>query len=616
MVAQALKKVRRFLEKASNSHRSLDTDVVERYNYSVDFSETENIMKRFLKIFLPILLSLVILLGVAWYFLIYDKMLTQTILMDLSHHFSNKGDYNTAAWLNDLAFNHFGNDDAVPLEQAELYLSRGNYTQAEKVLHRGIENGGGIELYIMLSKIYVEQDKLLDAAELLDNISDYEIKTELEAIRPAIPTPNLPAGEYHEYADITFLSPDGIVYIREGSEYPSTATDLHTGSITLRGGENRFSCITVGNNGLVSPLENYNYIVGGVIEEVIFTDPAMEVEIRKLLNLPFGVTVFSDDVWTIRSFTVPAEAQSYAELRYMPYLQELTIDSGIPGQLSYVENMPDLKFLAISNTSVSSEELAIIAQLTKLERLTLNACSLTTLSPLIPLKNLLYLDVGGNTIRDLSPVASMKKLEALNIQRNAVNDLSAISGNKELLILDASYNSLSDLSSLFALSKLQWLNVKYNTISNLSGISGLSKLSYLDVSNNSISDVTPLADCTQLENLNVASNNISDIQSLSTLVNMTDFVFSHNNVTKLPSWKRSCRLQNISGDHNNISSLSPLAGLMQLNCVYMDYNPNISDVNVLKDCQVLFRVDVFGTKVKDVSALTALSITVNYNPVA
>jgi hypothetical protein len=47
----------------------------------------------------------------------------------------------------------------------------------------------------------------------------------------------------------------------------------------------------------------------------------------------------------------------------------------------------------------------------------------------------------------------------------------------------------------------------------------------------------------------------------------------------------------------------------------MDYNPKLSDVNVLKDCQVLFRVDVFGTKVKDVSALTELSITVNYNPV-
>ena len=38
-------------------------------------------MKRFLKVFLPILLSVVILLGVAWYFLVYDKMLTQTNLM-------------------------------------------------------------------------------------------------------------------------------------------------------------------------------------------------------------------------------------------------------------------------------------------------------------------------------------------------------------------------------------------------------------------------------------------------------------------------------------------------------------------------------------------------------
>lgn len=575
-------------------------------------------MKRFLKIFLPILLSAVILLGVAWYFLEYDKMFTQTILMDLSHHFSNKGDYNTAAWLNDLAFNHFGNDDAVPLEQAELYLSRGNYTQAERVLHRGIENGGGADLYVMLCKIYVEQDKLLDAAELLDNISNASIKKELDAMRPLVPTPSVPAGEYHEYADISFFSQDSAVYLREGNEYPSTATDLHTGNITLHSGENRFACIAVGQNGLVSSLKTYEYIVGGVIEQVSFSDPAMEAEIRNLLNLPTGTTVYSDDIWTIRSFAVPKEAKDYSELKYMPYLQELTIDGGVPGQLSYIEDMPDLKFLTVSNTAVSTEELSVIAQLKKLERLTLNNCSLTTLSPLTPLKDLLYLDVGSNTIRNLEPIASMEKLEALNIQRNAVNDLSAISGNQNLLILDVSYNSLSDLSVAFGLSNLQWLNAKYNTISNLTGISKLSKLSYLDVSNNNLTDVTPLADCTQLENLNIASNSISDIQSLSTLVNMTDFIFSHNKVTKLPAWNRTCQLQNITGDHNDIRSLSPLAGLMRLNCVYMDYNPNLSDVNVLKDCQVLFRVDVFGTKVKDVSALTQpdQGITVNYNPVA
>ena len=604
------------MEKHSKSHTSLDTVASERYNYCVDFSETENKMKRFLKIFLPILLSIVIVLGVAWYFLVYDKMLTQSILMDLSHHFSNRGDYNAAAWLNDLAFNHFGNDDAVPLEQAELYLSRGNYTQAERVLHRGIENGGGTELYVMLCKIYVEQDKLLDAAELLDKVPDSAIKKELEAMRPAVPSPSLPAGKYHEYASITFFSKDSTVYIHEGSEYPSTATDLHSDSITLHSGDNHFACIAVGKNGLVSSLKNYEYIVGGVIEEVHFSDAAMEAEIRKQLNLPSGTTVFSDDIWTIRSFSVPKEAKDYTELKYMPYLEELTIDAGISGQLKYVEDMPDLKVLTISNTIVSTEELSLIAQLKNLERLTLNSCSLTSLSPLAAMEDLLYLDVGGNTIRNLEPIASMKKLEALNVQRNAVNDLSALSGNQALLILDVSYNSLSDLSVAFGLSNLQWLNAKYNTISNLTGISKLSKLAYFDISNNSISDVTPLTDCTQLENLNIASNNISDIQCLSTLVNMTDFVFSHNNVTKLPAWKRSCQLQNISGDHNDIRSLSPLAGLMRLNCVYMDYNPKLSDVNVLKDCQVLFRVDVFGTKVKDVSALTELSITVNYNPVA
>ncbi len=573
-------------------------------------------MKRIFKIILPIILTLAILLGVGWYFFEYDKMLTQTILMDLSHYFSNRGDYSTAAWLNDLAFNNFGNDDSVPLEQAELYLSLGNYTQAERVLYHGIENGGGVELYMMLSKVYTEQDKLLDAAELLDHITDYELKKEIDALRPAAPTPSHPAGEYHEYASISFSSTDGVAYIREGSEYPSIAENQHVAEIALHAGENNFTCITVGENGLVSPLVEYKYIVGGVIEEVTFTDAAMEAEIRKALNIPAGTTVFSNDIWEIKSFVVPKDAKDYAELRYMPYLQELTINSGVSGQLSYLQDMPDLKTLSISNTVVSNDELAVISNLKNLERLTLNSCSLSSIASLSSLTSLHHLDISNNAIRDLKPIASMKNLEELNAQRNAINNLSAISSNHSLLVLNVSYNSISDLSPIYGLSKLQQLDAKYNEVAELSSISKLGRLTHLDLSNNKLTDVSPLADCVQLQNLNITSNNISDIQALSSLDNMTDFVFSHNKVTKLPAFKRSCQLQNITGDHNDIRSLSPLAGLMRLNCVYMDYNPKLSDVNVLKDCQVLFRVDVFGTKVKDVSALTELSVTVNYNPVS
>jgi hypothetical protein len=47
----------------------------------------------------------------------------------------------------------------------------------------------------------------------------------------------------------------------------------------------------------------------------------------------------------------------------------------------------------------------------------------------------------------------------------------------------------------------------------------------------------------------------------------------------------------------------------------MDYNEAISSVEDLTKCPVLVQVNVYGTKVKDVDALTEQSIIVNYNPV-
>jgi Leucine-rich repeat (LRR) protein len=83
----------------------------------------------------------------------------------------------------------------------------------------------------------------------------------------------------------------------------------------------------------------------------------------------------------------------------------------------------------------------------------------------------------------------------------------------------------------------------------------------------------------------------------------------------LPTFSKDCALVTIDGSHNNISKLDKLKGLKYLNIVNMDYNKNISSVKVLADCPVLVQVNVYGTKVKDVSALTSQSIIVNYKPV-
>ena len=65
---------------------------------------------------------------------------------------------------------------------------------------------------------------------------------------------------------------------------------------------------------------------------------------------------------------------------------------------------------------------------------------------------------------------------------------------------------------------------------------------------------------------------------------------------------------------NQVTLLDPLANLEWLNIVNADYNPEITDLLPLDSCQMLLKVNVYGTKVTEVSFLTAKSIIVNFDP--
>ena len=68
-----------------------------------------------------------------------------------------------------------------------------------------------------MSKVYVEQDKLLDAVQLLGNISDPAIAREIEALRPAAPTADEEPGVVRQYIDVHLSSnADTVYYTTDG----------------------------------------------------------------------------------------------------------------------------------------------------------------------------------------------------------------------------------------------------------------------------------------------------------------------------------------------------------------------------------------------------------------
>lgn len=571
-------------------------------------------MRKVLKIVLPILLVLAILGSVAWYLLEYDPGFTLDVLLNQARYWEARGQHSTAVWFYDLAYRQSDNDEAVAMELAQRFKKIGNYTKAEYTLSNAIRDGGSAELYIALCRTFVEQDKLLDAVMMLENVANPQIKAQLDEMRPAAPTSDVEPGFYSQYLDVTIAATGGELYLTTNGEYPSVASGPSTGVVTLPGGETTIYAVTVAENGLVSPVSIFGYTVGGVIEKIEFADPVVEQAIRQELNVGADTVLYTDDLWELRELTVPNEAQTLSDLSGLTYLTKLTVKGAPLENGAFLAGLTNLETLTVSGSPVSGEVLTAIAALPALRELTIAGGGLSNIQALAQAKQLRYLDLNGNAVRELEPLSGMTGLETLNLQRNAVTDLTPLASLTELTGLDVSYNALTSLGPVSSCIKLNRLDAAQNKIKTISGLGKLSALMELSLAGNSLTEISALSGCTALETLNLSGNRLTELDALASLKKLRVLDFSHNQVAALPDFSTDCGLGEINGAYNMLTDLDGLSGLENLGKVTMDYNSELASVDTLMYCPVLVQVNVFGTAVSDVTALTAKDVVVNYDP--
>lgn len=572
-------------------------------------------MKKILKIVIPLLLAVAIIGGIGWYLLEYDPGFTRDLLLEQARKWEDSGEHDAAVWLYNLAYELSDKSDEVAIELAEKFKSIGNYTKAEYTLARAIEDGGTPALYIALCKTYVEQNKLRDAAMMLDKIGNAEIKAQLDAMRPAAPSPSVASGKYAQYISLELSAPGCKVYVATGTDYPSTETDTYAGPISLPGGETTLSAISVGENGLVSSLTVFRYIIGGVIEEVIFEDTAFELAVRTQLEIEDDRPIYSNELWPVTEFEIPATVSSCADLKWLPYLQKLTIHGSTYENLDILATLPELQEVHMDSSVLGSEDLRTIASLPKLTALTLSGCNISTIADLENATGLTYLNLNDNTLRDISVLSSMTSLQELHIRNNALISLESIAGLTALTVLDISYNPLVSIAPVAGLLDLTKLDISSTGLRSLEGIEALVGLTELSVAYNNLLDADSLSACTELKYLDISNNTLLNINVLASLKKLEELDFSHNEVSALPKLSQDHALRIINGEYNQLKSLDALSGLLNLGYIDMDYNASLSSIDSLRYCPVLVKVEVWGTKVRDVpKAIEEAGIIVIYTP--
>ena len=569
-------------------------------------------MKRVLKVLFPVVLVIAILGMIIWYTFVYDRTFTRDMLLSSARFFSDSGNQALSSMFYDMAYQHSGQDENVAIELADQYKAEGNYTKAEYTLSGAIADGGTSELYIALCKTYVEQDKLLDAVTMLDNIADPAIKAELEAQRPVIRTISPTPGFYSQYISVTLEASEGVIYYST-TEYPSIADTPYSEPLALPNGETTLYAVAVSDNGLVSSLALLGYTIGGVIEEVTLEDPAIEAEVRRILNLREDEVIYTDDLWEITEFTVPKEAESLADLARMNYLEKLTAAGIRADSLQSLSGLTLLQYVDLSGSRFPAADLSILSSLPDLKTLNLSACGLSTIAGLEGAPSLTCLYLNNNTLRNLSALSGITTLKELYLHHNAIVELNALSTLAELETLDLSYNSITTPAGAADLQKLTWLDLSNNKLGNLTGMDRLTNLTYLNLGANALTGIDTLAGCVNLTELNVSKNKLTGIDSLKSLSRLKTLDFSYNTVTALPAWAKTGALYSIDGSHNRIASLSALEGMENLAYVFMDYNA-LTSVEPLSKCHNLVQVNVYGNQISSVSSLTSQSIIVNFDP--
>lgn len=570
-------------------------------------------MKKATKFLVPLLLGLVILGSIFWYLFIYDRAFTRDMLLGQARFQDMHGNSRLSSWFYDIAYDFSGHDDNVAIELANQYKGDGNFTKAEFTLTHTLASKPTVEAYTALCKTYVEQDKLMDAVQLLENVSDPTIKAQLDALRPKAPEADQKPGFYSHYLDIRLVS-DGktICYTTDGS-FPSVRNNLFTETITLPDGETTLQAIAVNDLGLVSTISQISYTITGVIKEVTFTDPVMEEAIRAAISADADDLILSNSLWDITEFTVPDGVLVLEDLAVLPNLTKLTVSPQLLGTLSPLTALNKLEELDLTGCRFDPEELKHLAVMPALKNLTISDCGLSTIADLENAVGLYSLNASNNTLRNLDVLSTMVTLREINLQHNAVTQLSALKDLAQLEKLDLSFNAVEDLDPLSACANLTWLDVSNNQLKRLAPISGLTKLTFLALDDNQLTSVEALPGLTELTNLSIASNDITDITSLSTLTKLEIFDFSSNKITALPNWGDDCALTTIDGSYNQLTSLDQLKDMHSLTHVFMDYNL-ITDIDALADCYCLVQVNVFGNEIKDVKKLRDKDIIVNYDP--
>ncbi|EMK18165.1 leucine rich repeat protein [Leptospira kirschneri serovar Bim str. 1051] len=297
----------------------------------------------------------------------------------------------------------------------------------------------------------------------------------------------------------------------------------------------------------------------------------------------------------------------------------------------FLLNLPSLKSLYLTNSSLSIENKTSIFNSSQLESLCLNANSLTTIPEFVfqlpQLKKLLLMD---NQLTELPDrLADLKFLQSLNLSGNKIAQISNLNREfsevRELGLFD---NRLVSLDGIRCFPKLKELLIWGNELETISPeISSLKNLTRIGAERNKISSFPNIEIAFEsVINLSLDKNQLTQIpEGLTRLFpNLKSLGLSDNQLEEIPAdlFKNFPKLDTLSLSNNQLSDLpKSIARLESLKNIYLKNNRFVQIPEILKELKKLKDISLSGNQISELpeflSEMTELKeLKIGNNPIA
>jgi hypothetical protein len=207
-----------------------------------------------------------------------------------------------------------------------------------------------------------------------------------------------------------------------------------------------------------------------------------------------------------------------SDIEQLTYLKKISLVGNSISDVSPLGGLFDLISMDLSQNPIANHIAITQPYLTDLR---INDTGLIDLSFIDNLPHLVELSVAANaSLTDISPLNAKPGLQILNISDTAINDISFVTNFAALHGFQMNNLGLADLSAIASLSQLIDLAFVGNSVIDTSMLNNLSKLQLLDGASNNMADISVMSNFNQIVSLILTDNQITDLSSLFSLVSL------------------------------------------------------------------------------------------------